>query len=140
MSYDLSCNYNYFHMIDWNAPRQKFLTRRTPIDQKLNLRKWRNWLFFENKNLNFESVAGISVRNFDRKFRQHNGDPLCPKCSDTRFDEILWNIRKDTALQSWIKMSIWHAYFVQSQCILQNTAQNFIITALEHVIWLKLQL
>ena len=89
MSYDLSCNYNYFYMIDWDAPRQKFLTRRTPIDQKLNLQKWRNWLFFENKNLNFESVAGISVRNFDRKFRQHNGDPLYPKCSDTRFGEIL---------------------------------------------------
>ena len=140
MSYDLSCNYNYFYMINWDAPRQKFLTRRTPIDQKLNLRKWGNWLFFENKNLNFESVAGISVRNFDRKFRKHNGDPPCPKCSETRFDEILWNIRKDIALQSWIKMSIWHAYFVQSQCILQNTAQNFIITALEHVIWLKLQL
>ena len=25
-----------------------------------------------NKNLDFESVAGISVRNFDRKFRKHN--------------------------------------------------------------------
>ena len=89
MPYEFGRNYKYFYMIDWDATRQKFLPRRTPIDQKLNLRKWKSLLFFENGNLNFESVAGISVRNFDRKFWQHDGDPLGPKCSETRFGEIL---------------------------------------------------
>ena len=99
MLYDLSCNYNYFYMIDWDAPRQKFLTRRTPIDQKLNLRKWRNWLFFENKNLNFESVAGISVRNFDRKFRQHNGDSM----SQMFWNAVWWNSIKYSRRYSYSK-------------------------------------
>ena len=89
MSYDFVCNYNYFYMIDWNAPRQKFLPMCTLIDQNSNLRKWKNSTFFENENLNFISVAGISVRNFDRKFRQHHGDSQSPKCSDTRFGKIL---------------------------------------------------
>ena len=77
---------------------------RTSIDQSSNLRKWKNSTFFENENLNFISVAGIYVRNFDRKFRQHDEDPLSPKCSDTRFGEILKNNRGDTAHQKCIKM------------------------------------
>ena len=40
-------------------------------------------------SLIFESVAGICDRNFDRNFWQHDGDPLGPKCSDTRFSEIV---------------------------------------------------
>ena len=89
MSYDFVCNYNYLYMMDWNATRQKFLPMRTSIDQNSNLRKWKNSTFFENENLNFETVAEICARNFDRKFRQHNEDPSDPECSDTRFDEIL---------------------------------------------------
>ena len=68
---------------------RNFCPGAPPIDQNLNIRKYKSSTFFENGNLNFESVAGISVRNFDRKFWQHDGDPLGPKCSETRFGEIL---------------------------------------------------
>ena len=104
---------------------------------KIKISIFKKWKAF---SLNFEIVAGIYVRNFDRKFRQHNGNPLGPKCSDPRFGEILYNIRGDTAHQKCIKMGLWHAHFPQSQCILQNTAQNAIITASEHVILLWWQL
>ena len=79
---------------------------RTPIDQNLNLRKWENSTFSENENLNFISVAGISVRNLDRKIRQYHGYSLDHKCSDTRFGKILQIIREDTTLQKCIKMGV----------------------------------
>ena len=42
-------------------PRKKFLTRRTPIIEKIDPRNPRKWCFFSKKNLIFVSVAGISA-------------------------------------------------------------------------------
>ena len=76
--------------------QKKILTRRTPFLPRSTSRKCRFWQFSEKKNLNFEIVAEILVRNFCRNFWQHDGDPLTQKCPVTRFYEILCIFRKDT--------------------------------------------
>ena len=68
---------------------KQFLTRRTLFPVKMKYRKCRFWPNFERQNLIFYIVAEISDRKCCRHFWQHDGDPLTPKCPETRFHEIL---------------------------------------------------
>ena len=103
VSFDFLVCHGVLLLTDGDHARKKFLTRRTPFPAKMTLQKCQFWHFFWKKILKFQNVAEISGRNFCRKFWQHDGDPLPPKCPSTRFHEILCIIRKVLTLQSLLK-------------------------------------
>ena len=81
----------------YESPRKKFLTRRTPFPSKLSSQKRQFLHFFRQKNQIFEIVAKISDRKCCRNFWQHDGDPLPQKLPETRFQAIPLIIRKVTS-------------------------------------------
>ena len=119
----------FFLLIISDGFRQKFLVWRTPIDQKMNVPKWQFLLFFRKKNLIFENVAEICVRNFDRNFWQHGGDPLGTNCLETRIHEILWIIRRDRAPQIWAKIDFFHVFFMKNHQKCQLVSQNRVLAS-----------